>query len=70
MNQDAGDTNSATYASTISDSHDMLFPVPCVGYFTSPGIGTREKGPTAFSISSERHIYVGGGGSKQKAIVQ
>ena len=26
-----------------------------VGYFTSPGIDTRQKGPTAFSVSSERH---------------
>ena len=28
---------------------------PCVGYFTSPGIDTRYKGPTVFSVSSERH---------------
>ena len=27
---------------------------PCVGYFTSPGIDTRWKGPTAFTVSSER----------------
>ena len=26
----------------------------CVGYFTLPGIDT-QKGPTAFSVSSERH---------------
>ena len=30
---------------------------PCVGYFTSPGIDTREKGSTAFSVSSERQRY-------------
>ena len=24
---------------------------PCVGYFTSPGIDTRPKGPTDFSVS-------------------
>ena len=28
---------------------------PCVRSVTSPGIDTREKGPTAFSVSSERH---------------
>ena len=29
---------------------------PCVGSFTSPGpIDTRQKGPPAFSVSSERH---------------
>ena len=27
---------------------------PCVGYFTSPGTYIRYKGPTAFSVSSER----------------
>ena len=26
-----------------------------MGYFTSPDIDTRQKGPTAFSVSSERH---------------
>ena len=34
-------------------------PHPCVWYFTSPGIGTRSKGPTAFSVSSERHWQSG-----------
>ena len=28
---------------------------PCVGYYISPGIDTRQKGPPAFSVSSERH---------------
>ena len=29
---------------------------PCgVGSFTSPGVDTRQNGPTAFSVSSERH---------------
>ena len=36
--------------------HDSYtFPCGLVGYFTSPGIDTRYKGPTAFSVSSERH---------------
>ena len=33
---------------------------PCVGYFTSPGIDTKQKGPPAFSVSSERHRHVWG----------
>ena len=32
---------------------------PCMGYFTSPGIDTRWKGPTGFSVSSERHWQSG-----------
>ena len=32
---------------------------PCVGSFTAPGIDIRLKGPTAFSISSERHWQSG-----------
>ena len=36
---------------------------PCVGYFTSPAIDTRIKGPTAFYCkSSERHWQ---GGAKE-----
>ena len=36
--------------------HDSYtFQCGLVGYFTSPGIDTRYKGPTAFSVSSERH---------------
>ena len=31
---------------------------PCVGSFTSPGIDTRQKGPTAFSASSETHRHL------------
>ena len=31
----------------------------CVGCFTSPGIDTRSNGPTAFSVSSERHWQSG-----------
>ncbi len=31
------------------------FECRLVGYFTSPGKDTRQKGPTAFSVSSERH---------------
>ena len=30
-----------------------------VGHFTSPGIDTRYKGPTAFSVSSEGHWQSG-----------
>ena len=33
---------------------------PCVGSFTSPSIDTRQKGPPAFSVSSERHRHVWG----------
>ena len=29
--------------------HSKLHIYPCVGYFTSPGIDTVEKGPTAFT---------------------
>ena len=32
----------------------------CVGYFTSPGVDTRQKGPPAFSVSSERHRQMWG----------
>ena len=36
--------------------HDSYtFQCGLVGSFTSPGIDTRLKGPTAFSVSSERH---------------
>ena len=43
-----------------SESLELLSPLqvthlPYVGYFTSPGIDTRKKGPLVFSISSERH---------------
>ena len=30
---------------------------PCMGSFTSPGIDTRKKGPTAFTVSSERQRF-------------
>ena len=33
---------------------------PCVGSFTSPGIDTRQKGPPAFSVSSERRTKLWG----------
>ena len=37
--------------------HDSYtFQCGLVGYFTSPGIDTGKEGPTAFSISSERHL--------------
>ena len=36
-----------------------LPPVSCIGYFTSPGIDIWQKGPTAFSVSSERHRQSG-----------
>ena len=36
--------------------HDSYtFQCGLVGYFTSPDIDTRQKGPTTFSVSSERH---------------
>ena len=31
-----------------------------MGSFTSPGIDTRQKGPPAFSVSSERHRQMWG----------
>ena len=37
----------------VYDSY--TFQCGLVGSFTSPGIDTRLKGPTAFSVSSERH---------------
>ena len=37
------------------ESTSDTFQCGLVGSFTSPGIGTRKKGPTAFSVSSERH---------------
>ena len=39
--------------------HDRLHIYPCVGYFTSPGIDTIQKGPTAFSVPSKRHWQSG-----------
>ena len=39
----------------ISESTTGYTFSPCVGSFTSPGIDTRQKGPPAFSVSSERH---------------
>ena len=32
--------------------HESLHIYPCMGSSTSPGIDTRRKGPTAFSVSS------------------
>ena len=40
--------------------HDSYtFQCGLVGSFTSPGIDTRYKGPTAFTVSSERHWQSG-----------
>ena len=40
--------------------HDWLYTFnPCMGYFISPGIDTRWKGPTGYSVSSERHGQCG-----------
>ena len=39
--------------------HSYTFQCGLVGYFTSPGINTRYKGPTALSVSSERHWQSG-----------
>ena len=40
--------------------HDSYtFQCEQVGSFTSPGIDTRQKGPTAFSVSPERHWQSG-----------
>ena len=46
--------------STISESTTGYTFTPCVGSFTSPGIDTRQKGPPAFSVSSERHRQMWG----------
>ena len=40
-------------------SHARLRIYPPVECFTFPGIETRWKGPTAFSVSSERHRQTG-----------
>ena len=39
--------------------HSYTFQYGLVGSFTSPGIDTRYKGPTALSVSSERHWQSG-----------
>ena len=46
--------------SRICESATGYTFTPCVGYFTSPGIDTRQKGPPAFSVSSERHRQMWG----------
>ena len=35
--------------------HDRLHMYPCVGLFSSHRIDTIQKGPTAYSVLSERH---------------
>ena len=40
--------------------HYRLHIYSRVGSFTSPGIDTRQKGPPAFSVSSERHRQMWG----------
>ena len=46
--------------SRISESTTGYTFTPCEGYFTSPGIDTREKGPPAFNVSSERDTQMWG----------
>ena len=41
----------------VHDSYTFQYGL--VGYFTSPGIDTIYKGPTAFTVSSERHWQAG-----------
>ena len=48
------------FFSRISESTTGYTFTPCVGYFTSPGIDTRQKGPLAFSVSSERYRQMWG----------
>ena len=48
------------FFSRISDSTTDYTFTPCVGYFTSPGIDTRQKGPPAFGVSSEKHRQMWG----------
>ena len=45
--------------SRICESTTGYTFTPCVGSFTSPGIDTRQKGPPAFSVSSERQYNIG-----------
>ena len=40
-------------------SPQQVTHLPHVGYFTSPGIDTKQEGPTAFSTSSKRHRQSG-----------
>ena len=40
-------------------SESQVFSISCMGSFTSPGIDIRKKGPTAFTVSSERHRQSG-----------
>ena len=42
----------------MESTTDYTF-TPCVGSSTSPGIDTRQKGPTAYRVSSERHRQCG-----------
>ena len=46
--------------SIISDSTTGYTFTPCVGSFTFPGIDTRQKGPPAVGVSSERHRQMWG----------
>ena len=46
--------------SRICESTTGYTFILCVGSFTSPGIDTRQKGPPAFSVSSERHRQMWG----------
>ena len=46
--------------SRISESTTRYTFIPCVGSFTSPGIDTRQKGPPAFIVSSEKHRQMWG----------
>ena len=48
------------FFSRICESTKGYTFTPCVGSFTSPGIDTRQKGPPAFSVSSERHRQMWG----------
>ena len=48
------------FFSRISESTTGYTFTPCVGFFTSPGIDTRQKGPPAFSLSYERHMQMWG----------
>ena len=52
--------NAGVVFSRICESTTRYTFTPCVGSFTSPGIDTRQKGPSAFSVSSERHRQMWG----------
>ena len=52
-----GPANRRRVGGGVHDSY--TFQCGLVGYFTSPGIDTIQKGPTVFAVSSEIHWQAG-----------